>query len=281
MAAWLSAGLLFASAPARADQPLTLAVNPYLPTTEVAARFTPLAARLGAALGHKARVVVAENYEQHIQTVGAGRADIAYLGPVSYVQLRNEYGPQHLLARQANQGIPTFHGAIIVREDSALETLSDLKGTRFAFGDPASTMNHVVPRVMLHDAGVDVTDLAGYDFVGSHKTVAFSVLTGKFDAGGVKMEAFEQFKNRGLRALAVSDAISEHVFVAGPGLTPAQREKARAVLLGLHADQAGLDALRAIKPTLTALVPAGDADYDALRRTLQVFERLTAKSGAD
>ena len=261
---------------AQADRPLVFAVHPYLSHGEILARFGPLAEHLGAALGHDIKVSVAKDYDHHIQMVGEGQVDMAYLGPVSYVRLAERFGPQHTLARQVDSGRPFFKGAIIVREDSPLQSLSELKGKRFAFGDPNSTMSHVVPLVMLHDAGVNVDDLSQHDFVGGHKDVALEVLAGNFDAGGVKDEILQTYEGRGIRALAMSEAFSEHLFVAGAHLAPDLRQKARAAFLSLHESEAGRAALQSIKATLTGMASVTDDDYETLRRTMKTFDRITA-----
>lgn len=261
---------------ARAAEPLTLVVHPYLPKFEVKARFTPLARYIKAHAGREVRVIVSESYEAHITSIGMGKADIGYLGPVSYVELVQKYGPQKILVRQADKGKPVFRGVIIARQDSDIKKLSQLKGKRFAFGAKASTMSHVIPEVMLHEAGVDVGDLASFDFVGGHKEVALSVLTGKFDAGGVKEEVFLDYGGRGLKALAHSAPMSEHIFVVRGTLDAALRAKLKKIMLTADADQQGLAALKSIKGTLSAFVAAGDMDYDPLRRTMLTFSTLQA-----
>ena len=261
---------------ARAAEPLTLAVHPYLPKSEVKARFKPLARYIKARTGREVRVIVADSYGAHIKNVGNGKADIAYLGPVSYVELVQKYGPQKILVRQADKGKPVFRGVIIARQDSDIKTLSQLKGKRFAFGAKESTMSHVIPEVMLHEAGVGVDDLASFDFVGGHKEVALSVLTGKFDAGGVKEEVFLDYDGRGLKALAHSPLMSEHIYVARETLDASLRAKLKKIMLDADGYGQGLAALKSIKGTLSAFVAADDMNYDPLRRTMLTFSTLQA-----
>jgi phosphonate transport system substrate-binding protein len=271
------AGLVFlfplpASGAETSQEPLVLGVHPYLPATELLERFTPLAQYLERELGRAVIVRVGRDYQDHIELVGKNGLDLAYMGPASYVLMVERYGKKPLLARLAPGGKPTFRGAVASRKESPYENLSDLRGARFAFGDPDSTMSHLVPRYMLLEAGVDVEDLGGYEFLSSHHNVALGVLMGDFDAGAVKEEVFYEYEDRGLRAIAWTPEISEHVFVASPGLPAETREALKDALLRLGGEPSGKKVLSAIKEGTTVLLPASDGDYDNLRGILRYLE---------
>ena len=141
-----------------AHDPLILAIHPYLPFAELQDRFTPLADYLGNQLGRNVVVRIGRNYQDHMGHVGRNEVDFAFMGPAQYVTLIDKFGEKPLLARLEINGKPVFHGKIITAKDSPIATLAALKGKRFAFGDPESTMSHLVPRFMLLDepfAGVD------------------------------------------------------------------------------------------------------------------------------
>src|SRR3989344_3957961 len=175
---------------AQAEETLTLTVHPYLPVKEIITRFTPLADYLGKEIGRPVSVRVGSDYQEHIVYVGKDEADIAFMGPASYLMVVAKYGKKPLLARLETDGNPLFRGYFIVRQDSPLKTLAGLKGKRMAFGDRDSTMSHLVPQYMLEKAGVPLDKLAKYKFLGSHNNVVLAVLSGDFDAGAVKDEDF-------------------------------------------------------------------------------------------
>ncbi|MGQ9685485.1 MAG: PhnD/SsuA/transferrin family substrate-binding protein, partial [Thiobacillaceae bacterium] len=118
------------------DGPLILAIHPYLPAPALQRRFGPLANHLGRALGREVSVRVGQDYDQHIAAIGRNKVDIAFLGPASYVMMVERYGRKPILARFQTGGDPHLYGVIAVRRDSPLQRLKDLKGRRFAFGDP-------------------------------------------------------------------------------------------------------------------------------------------------
>jgi phosphonate transport system substrate-binding protein len=221
------------SALAGSGKPLILGIHPYLPAEEIKQRFTPLMQYLALKLDRPVQLRVSKNYETHIENMGHNQYDIAYFGPASYVELTEKYGLYPLLARLAIDGIPYFHGYIVTRTESSIHELSELKGKRFAFGSPHSTMSYLIPRHMMKQAGVEIEDLAGHKFLGNHRNVALGVLLGRFDAGAVKEEVYLKFKDKGLRQIAGSPQIPEHLFVANKKLPQDQVALLRDCLLNL------------------------------------------------
>jgi len=245
---------------------LILGVQPYLSKEKLIHSFVPLAEYLGKKIDRTIRLGIAKNYKEHIERVGNDEYDIAFMGPAPYVKLTTEYGPKTTpLARFEIQGKPYFQGKIIIPKNSTLKELRDLKGKRFAFGDPESTMSHLVPHYMLIEAGVHVEDLAHFDFVGSHDDVVQRVLAGDYDAGAVQDQVFYELEPWGLRELATTPQISEHLFVASNKLDPETISKLRTALYELKDSEQGRQIMQGIKVTLTAMVPVQDSDYDNLR----------------
>ena len=274
----LAASLLFPASRADAEpvmaKPLILAVHPYLPPQEIMQRFTPLANYLAKALGRPVQVRIGRDYNEHVEAIGNEQVDLAFICPSAYVQLTARFGKKPLLARFEVNGQPHLRGVIIVRADSTLQKISDLKGKSFAFGDPSSTMSHVVPLYMLIKAGVPEQALARQQFLGAHRNVALAVLAGDFDAGAVKEETYQEYAGRGLRALATTPPISEHLFVTRANLPGEEIETARRALLRLKDAPNGTVILDGLHKGMTALVPVADGDYDNLRAIERTLEQV-------
>ena len=253
-------------------RPLILAVHPYLPFQEINQRFQPLADHLGSVLNRRVVVRIGPDYAEHIAYIGTDKVDIAYMGPAMYVRMVERYGKKPLLARLAINGEPVFHGFLVTREESGISRIVDLRGKRFAFGDPDSTMSYLVPRYMMLEAGIDVRELADYQFLGTHVNVALAVLAGAFDAGAVKEEVFYAYMDRGLKSFTKSKSYSEHLFVTRADAPAEFVDTVRATLLHLADTEQGRGILMGIKPSATALVPVEDADYDNLRKVLNVLK---------
>lgn len=255
-----------------ANDRLAICIHPYKSSTLLYRSFTPLAEYLSEKIGQPVGLHIAADYEAHIDTVGGNNRCIGYMGPAPYVKLVEKYGKKRILARQAVNGKPVFQGKIIARKDGTVNSLADLAGKRFAFGDPDSTMSHLVPHYMLLEAGISDDKLAFFKFLGNHDNVALGVLTGNFDAGAVKEEVFYKYESRGLKAIATTPALSEHLFVASDALAEPLVDEIRLALLQANQSEQGLRALHAIKTTISALVPAQDSDYDNLRTILATLK---------
>src|SRR5574337_807100 len=202
-----------------AQQPLKLAVHPYLSSSELVRRFTPLAEYLSSALKRPVAVELSNSYGAQINKIGNDKVHIAFMGPASYVILTRYFGQKPLLAGFESNGKKTFRGVIVTNKNSRITSLQHLKGKKFAFGDYDSTMSHLVPRSMLLQQGVDVADLATHMHLATNDNIALSVLAGNFDAGAVKEEIYLKYRAEGLRAVAFTPEIIDHVFVASSLLT--------------------------------------------------------------
>ena len=254
---------------ASAKDSLILAVHPFLSNEELEKKFTPIADYLGRQTGKKIIVRVGSSYEEHILYIGSDKVDIAYMGPASYVRMVNKFGEKPLLAKLEVNGHSYFQGNIIVRKDSGIKSMDDLLGgKRIAFGDPNSTMSYIVPHYMLHKAGVFAEQTTKHQFLHSHNNVALGVLSGDYDAGAVKPAVFRKYEENGLRTIAMTPKISEHLFVVRKNLSTGKIKMLRKAMLGMHKSPKGLAALHAIKKSITGLVKVKSSDYDNLRKII-------------
>ncbi len=269
---FLCGGMSAVGAVEPAQTPLILAVHPYLPSEEIHKRFTPLAEYLGKQLGRPVQVRVGRDYIQHVEAIGLNNVDIAFMGPSSFVLMGERYGAKPLLARIAIKGKPRLSGYIVTSVNSTLRNLGDLRGKRFAFVDPDSTMGTIVPRYVMQQAGIELKTLASYQYLGGHKNVALGVLSGDYDAGAVKSEVYDEMAPRGLRVLAKLPEVSEHLFVARSDMPDKQVAQLRQALLQLQGEADGVVIMRAMNKDMTAMVPVVDADYDNLRKIQRTVE---------
>lgn len=126
---------------------------------------------------------VATSYAAVIEAMGAGKVDIGWLATFSYVLAKDKYDVELLLIVQ-RFGSPFYRGQIMVRADSEIHSLNDLKGKRFAFVDPASTSGHLYPKSLLLSKGFDPKTFFGKSvFAGSHNAVVLSIYKGEVDGG--------------------------------------------------------------------------------------------------
>lgn len=252
---------------------LRLGIYPIAEATKVVAMFSPLARFLEDQTGRKVEIEVAGSYRDHIEKAGGDAYDLAYLGPSLYVYTTARYGSKPILARLETDGSPTYRGAIIVRKDSPAITLAQLRGKHFAFGDRDSTMGFLVPRHLLWKSGVGLENLGGHEFLSNQDDVALSVLADLYDAGAVRQQVFKAYEARGLRALAWTDPMPEHVFVASTRLDGKTRQTLAGALLSLARAPGGRGVLNGFQRGATGLIPGADSDYQGLRAILGDLEK--------
>jgi len=223
------------------------------------------------------RLHVTPNEDNIVDELCNGTVDFAIVGTVSYLQAHNRCGA-HILVRGLNaEGRDDYRAAIVTSPDSDVSDMADLRGRSFAFGAPNSTQGYLIPRLMLQQAGLTLTDLRTHTFTGSHAATANAVTSGRFDAGGLQDTLASTLADRGLvRILAFSAPYPSSGIVVGPETPAKTAEMVRDALLTL--DPAGIDAdalhhwERSEMPL--GFVPAQDEDYDTLRETAREFGLL-------
>ncbi len=257
------------------DRQLIFGVHPYLHPSILVERFTPLTEYLGKQLDKKILIRVGKNYHDHIEAIEQGKVDFAFMGPSLFIKLTQQNDQFKALGRLSFSGRNSFRGAIIARQNSSLQSLTDLKGKRFAFGDPESTLSSLLPIRMLNDAGIQLDDLSTYSNLKNHHNVALAVLLGKYDAGGVKEEIFNEYKSRGLKVLQWSIDIPTHLFVAREGLPDKEINALKKLLQNLHNHPEANNILQNIKKGTTAIIPAKLEEYAELRKLISPLQNTT------
>jgi len=178
--------------------------------------FQPVMDFLTASTAYRFELKLGSSYQEIIEDLRMGSIDVAYLGPLAYVKAHEEFGARCFLRARNSNGLGHYHSVVVVREDSDLNFLSDLKGVRFAFSDLMSTSGNLIPRYMLANAGIHLKDLAGYGNLEHHDSVIREVLIGKYDAGAVMLDIADQYKDQGIRVIAKSRPLPSYVIATSP-----------------------------------------------------------------
>ncbi len=181
---------------------------------------------------------LARNYLEAVSFLKDGDVEVASLGGVTFIQATQNFGAIPVVRPLSKDGLPYYNSVIIVRRDSDIESLEDLRGRTFAFGSPHSTSGHLFPRYYLQQHGILVEDLASAVHLEKHDNVAKAVLKGVVDAGALKDVMAYRYRDHGLRFLAVIGPITTVPITVNPRTPePIQRAIKRA-LLDLDPDDA-------------------------------------------
>jgi len=265
--------ILFLAAQCFAQKPLILGVHPYLDENEIIKRFTPLAQYLEKAINRPVELKVASNYRQHIDYIGKNNVDIAYMGPSSYIKMIKIHGQKPLLARLEINGKPYFKGKFFVRADSKIKNFHDLPGKDMAFGPRDSTMGFILPRWTLQKENIHLSQFNSFQHLNNYTNVAYGVLMGDFDVGATKEETYYLFKDRGLKEIGSTIAISENLFIANNYLPKELIIKIKKALFNLNKYSLGKQVMNNIQLNMTDLVPVADSDYENLRKIEYQFSK--------
>ncbi|MBT3340343.1 MAG: PhnD/SsuA/transferrin family substrate-binding protein [Planctomycetes bacterium] len=154
-----------------------------------------------AGLGERVRIrmEIAVDYERGRDDLLSGRVDFARFGPASFVLARGENPHLKLLAMEHKKGERVFWGVVCVPTDSSVQSLGELRGRRFAFGDSTSTIGRYLAQQALFENGVYASDLGSWSYLGRHDMVGTAVAAGDFDAGALKEATFRKLVDKGLR----------------------------------------------------------------------------------
>ncbi|MFN3479560.1 MAG: phosphate/phosphite/phosphonate ABC transporter substrate-binding protein [Thermodesulfovibrionales bacterium] len=228
-------------------------------------KFSPLTEYLSRKLGRPVDLRIAVDFEGAIKDIGQNITQLCYMTPSTYIEANKRYGVK-VFAKALRDGKPYHHSVIITRNDSDLRSIEDLKGRTFAFGDMRSTSSHIIPRAMLKQAGIDLTDLKYYNYLGHHDDVIKAVLKGEYDAGGVMESTAYKFKDKGIRFLKLSDEIPEFNICYNPSLSEGDLSIIRTALITLKdTDPEGATILKSIDESYTGFTEAKDSDYEPIR----------------
>ncbi|MFN3395573.1 MAG: phosphate/phosphite/phosphonate ABC transporter substrate-binding protein, partial [Thermodesulfovibrionales bacterium] len=228
-------------------------------------KFSPLTEYLSRKLGRPVDLRIAVDFEGAIKDIGQNITQLCYMTPSTYIEANKRYGVK-VFAKALRDGKPYHHSVIITRNDSDLRSIEDLKGRTFAFGDMRSTSSHIIPRAMLKQAGIDLSDLKYYNYLGHHDDVIKAILKGEYEAGGVMESTAYKFKDKGIRFLKFSDEIPEFNICYNPSLSEGDLSIIRTAIITLKdSDPEGATILKSIDESYTGFAEAKDSDYESIK----------------
>lgn len=259
------AGLAFAHG-AAAQGVLRVSAIPDEAPTELQRKFKPLGEYLARETGMKVEFTPVTDYAAVVESLATGKLDLAWLGGFTFVQakLRTNGTAIPIVQRAEDE---KFTSKFIVPIDSSARTLADLKGKTFAFGSPASTSGHLMPRFFLLQAGINPDkDFRNIAFSGAHDATVAFVAGGKAEAGVLNASVWDKLieaKNPNalkVRVLASTPPYYDYNWTVRGDLDAAVVKKLAAAFLKLDpanpAQKAILDLQRASK-----FIPTKAANY--------------------
>ncbi len=157
--------------------------------------FEPFRAYLAGRLGIPVTVQTGTSYSAVIEALRNKFVDAMEVGPFAHVLASSQTKvdplavgiyprvPRGGTAVYNAKESPFYYSVFFTKKGSGITKISDLKGRKFAFVDPASTSGNLIPRTALLKANLDPDKDMESIFAGSHQSAAVAVWNGKVDAG--------------------------------------------------------------------------------------------------
>lgn len=185
-------------------------------------------------------IKVGQSYAAVVEGMANHLADIAFFGPVTFLQARDR-GAAELLAVAVEKGNSVYYSGLFVKEGAPYRSPADLRGRRVAFGDVNSTSSFAFPVAMLLAANVAAArDLGAVLITGSHANSLKALQEGHADAAAASFDSYEKAVKQGaikateIRVLAKSEPIPYPPLAMHPKLPAELKAKLRKAFNAVH-----------------------------------------------
>lgn len=181
--------------------------------------------------------------------LAGGFHQFAFVTPAQYVQMRDASRFEVVAVSADGAGRVERPGLLIVKSNSPIGAVEELRGKVVAFGPRSDSRTHCAALELLRERGLKPTDLqlevlplpGSLKHMPDDRAVAQTVLAMSSDAGFVDQAYWERLPQRateagepdrtGLRVIAETRALPDQMLIASPGAEPALVEQVRAFLL--------------------------------------------------
>ena len=252
--------------------PIIMSFVPSGDTEEIVAGGNLIADMIGEKTGLKIVANVGTDFSAVREAMGAEKAHIGWLNTFNYVLAAEKYDVDVGLVT-SRFGTTSYKGQIIVRADSGIESLEDLKGKVMCWVEPSSTSGYIIPRIMLMANGIQDSDFAQTVEAGSHNNVVAAVYNGDCDAGATYSDARSSIEEDYpdvkdvVAVLATTVDIPNDNVAFSKDLDADVRAKIVAALLEIAQSEEGVAALGEVY-SIEGLEVADDSFYDGFRADL-------------
>lgn len=257
------------------SHPVTITVLPCADVISTYKKFYPLAVFLQNEIGSKVVIQVPKDRDELFHLINSGKTDFVYQPPQVYVQLEEHYKKSEILTGLSLRGERKQHGLLIVRSDSNIRRIADLRGKTLLFGQEFSTTKTVAGKALLQRHGINYQkDLREYRYGGSCEEVALNVYLNAADAGFVCDHLSLNLKlptpktlpipPNSLRVIAETEACPTWIFSAVKSADAPTVSAVIRALLSLHETQNHQDLLKDIESW--GFAPILESDLLILRK---------------
>ena len=212
--------------------------------------------------------------------------DVAFISPVSYT-IAHDKGVADVLLKSkgylvddkgntTNKLVDYYRSQIVVRKDSHLHKLKDLKGAKVGLQDPESTSGYIYPMASLKKVNVNQSDIKIAQIKG-HDQALIALLNGDVDAVATYQDARADLKQdypkiyKDTKAIYRTDKIPNDTISVRGDMSKQWKTKISNAFLDISKSEKG-------KKILTDIYghhgyeKAKDSDFDTVRKYRKLVE---------
>ncbi|AZS18495.1 phosphate/phosphite/phosphonate ABC transporter substrate-binding protein [Paenibacillus lutimineralis] len=263
--------------------PTTLTVQ-FVPSQNadtLEAKAKPLEKLLSDKIGIPVKVSVSTDYNTIIEAMASKKVDVGFLPPTAYVLAKEKGAAEVILQAQRfgvqdDTGAPTtdlvdfYKSMLIVKKDSSIQSVADLKGKKIAYQNVTSSAGFVWPAAKLMDAGLDPLKDVEAITVKGHDQGVLAVLNGDVDAAAIFQDARNTVKKdypsvfEDTRVLAFTEPIPNDTISVRSDMSQEWIEKLQNAFIELGKDEEGHKIISEIY-THEGYVKSDDSRFDIVR----------------
>jgi phosphonate transport system substrate-binding protein len=155
-------------------------------TQDRLARYDEFQKLLSAHLHMPVKLFPAADYAGVMQGIAAGQLEAAEFGASGFAGAWLDCKCiEPVVVPQEKDGSTYYYSVMVVRADSGIKTLAEMKGHSLAWADPNSTSGYLIPSATLKTKGINLADGAYFSktgFSGGHEQGVVAVLNKQYDA---------------------------------------------------------------------------------------------------
>ncbi len=248
------------------------AIHPLHNPERLFAVYGPIADYLSASIpGARFRLEASRNYEEFEKKLFARAFHFALPNP--YQTVRSLNLGYRVFGKMGDD--QNFRGIILVRRDSGIEKVSDLKGKKVSYPAATALAATMMPQYYLHTHGLDVNRDIENLYVGSQESSIMNVYHGFVAAGAtwptpwLKFQEQHPDKAKELVVKWQTETLPNNGLVVREDVPRAVAEKVAALLFSLQDSDAGRKLLEPIP--LSRFEAATNETYEPVRTYVRRF----------
>ncbi len=258
-----------ASASSPSSDLLRMAVAPVQSPAATSDLYQELADYLSEKMDRPVELVQGKTYTEINDMVKSGEVTLALVCTNPYLEGREEFGMELLVAPQVD-GDTVYYSLLIAGSGVEAESLEDLRDDTFAFTDPLSNSGRLAPLYQLAKMGESPESFFSRTiFTYAHDSSVQAVADGVVTAAAVDSVVYDYLRETQPSLTAKVQVIDRwgpygiYPFVVNPRLDPELKAELRQVFLEMDEERQGKAILRHLKVDQFA-VP-DDEVYDSVR----------------